>query len=222
MVDFTENFDLIKPSSDEFYDIEIQNENMNIIDRNMFSRKPTSLTSSDDLNKITKVGFYFWSLLSNGTPLNSPKEDNMKCMIVYPGYSALTVVQEVFSTVLEDTTNNYGCRMRRIVFTSGEVTPWEWINPPMLNEIEYRTTERYLGKPVYTLTVSFDEIPATYYADVFIEGSSVITLTEATTNSECVVEHTYFQGNGNQIQFVNPKDTAITNVIATVKYIYNG
>ena len=27
---------------------------------------------------------------------------------------------------------------------------WEWVNPPMILGTEYRTTERYLGKPVYT------------------------------------------------------------------------
>lgn len=27
--------------------------------------------------------------------------------------------------------------------------PWEWLNPPMMLGVEYRTTERYLGEPVY-------------------------------------------------------------------------
>ena len=27
---------------------------------------------------------------------------------------------------------------------------WEWENPPMTSGVEYRTTQRYLGKPVYT------------------------------------------------------------------------
>ena len=109
-----------------------------------------------------------------------------------------------------------GCYYRII---DGET---EWINPPMLNEVEYRTTERYLGKPVYTLTACFDEIPAKFYEDMFIEGLSPITLTEATTNGECVVEYEEFtDSGGNAIRFVNEKDTAITNVIATVKYIYN-
>lgn len=31
---------------------------------------------------------------------------------------------------------------------------WEWINPPMLTGVEYRTTERYNGKPVYTKLVN--------------------------------------------------------------------
>jgi hypothetical protein len=28
--------------------------------------------------------------------------------------------------------------------------PWEYVNPPMISGVEYRTTERFLGKPVYT------------------------------------------------------------------------
>lgn len=35
----------------------------------------------------------------------------------------------------------------------------EWINPPMLLGVEYRTTERWLGKPVYTKIVSFGTLP---------------------------------------------------------------
>lgn len=31
--------------------------------------------------------------------------------------------------------------------------PWEWVNPPMQLGVEYRTTERYLGKPVYVKVV---------------------------------------------------------------------
>ena len=30
---------------------------------------------------------------------------------------------------------------------------WEWVNPPMQSGVEYRTTERWLGKPVYVKTL---------------------------------------------------------------------
>lgn len=36
---------------------------------------------------------------------------------------------------------------------------WEWVNPPMLLGVEYRTTERYLGKPVYCQLVNFGALP---------------------------------------------------------------
>ena len=35
----------------------------------------------------------------------------------------------------------------------------EWINPPMLMGVEYRTTERWNGKPVYTKVVEFGTLP---------------------------------------------------------------
>lgn len=36
--------------------------------------------------------------------------------------------------------------------------PWEWVNPPMQFGVEYRTTERYLGKPVYVKVVSLGKL----------------------------------------------------------------
>lgn len=35
----------------------------------------------------------------------------------------------------------------------------EYQNPPMLLGVEYKTTERYLGKPVYTMAFSFGTLP---------------------------------------------------------------
>ena len=37
---------------------------------------------------------------------------------------------------------------------------WEWVNPPMILGVEYRTTARYQGKPVYVKTVSTGAMPA--------------------------------------------------------------
>lgn len=38
-------------------------------------------------------------------------------------------------------------------------TEWEWVNPPMQLGIEYRTTEQYLGKPVYTQIINCGSMP---------------------------------------------------------------
>lgn len=57
----------------------------------------------------------------------------------------------------EARTLNISCmRMRN---TDGEWQPWEWVNPPMALGVEYRTTERYLGKPVYVKVVDFGSMP---------------------------------------------------------------
>lgn len=50
--------------------------------------------------------------------------------------------------------DNYpGCYYRTV---SGET---EWLNPPMVAGTEYRTTERFLGKPVYTQLITIDSFP---------------------------------------------------------------
>lgn len=38
-------------------------------------------------------------------------------------------------------------------------SPWEAVNPPMEVSVEYRTTERYMGKPVYVKAVNIGALP---------------------------------------------------------------
>ena len=45
-------------------------------------------------------------------------------------------------------------------FNYGGWQPWEWVNPAMRLGVEYRTTERYLGKPVYTQLVNLGAAPS--------------------------------------------------------------
>lgn len=55
--------------------------------------------------------------------------------------------------------------------SGGEVGPIEWINPPMQLGVEYRTTERYLGKPVYTQIKQFDNLST---SQMYSPGGSII------------------------------------------------
>lgn len=43
---------------------------------------------------------------------------------------------------------------------SGVWTEWEWVNPPMALGVEYRTTERWQGKVVYTMLFDIGAMPA--------------------------------------------------------------
>lgn len=43
-----------------------------------------------------------------------------------------------------------GTRMATRRVYDGVAEPWEWVNPPMIPGVEYRTIERYNGKPVFT------------------------------------------------------------------------
>ena len=44
--------------------------------------------------------------------------------------------------------------------------PFEWENPPMQLGVEYRSTERYNGKPVYAKAINFGQAPNATYKDV--------------------------------------------------------
>lgn len=54
---------------------------------------------------------------------------------------------------------------------------WEWENPPMMPSAEYRTTERYEGKPVYAKLIYFGSLPKETYTTVnpnIKNGESII------------------------------------------------
>lgn len=47
----------------------------------------------------------------------------------------------------------------RKCFYNGEWKPFEWVNPPMEIGVEYRTTEWFQDRPVYTKRVNFGALP---------------------------------------------------------------
>ena len=51
---------------------------------------------------------------------------------------------------------------RRLVYigTATQDNPWEWVDPPMALGVEYRTTERYMGKPVYAKLLNLGSMPS--------------------------------------------------------------
>ena len=66
----------------------------------------------------------------------------------------------------------YSLERRRI---SGIWKPWEWVNPPMQLGVEYRTTERYKGKPVYTKIISFGNLPNNTTKDITWSESGIVS-----------------------------------------------
>lgn len=55
---------------------------------------------------------------------------------------------ETFNKLMVESAEHPGCYYRTV---DGAV---EWLNPPMVVGVEYRTTERYMGEPVYTKLVN--------------------------------------------------------------------
>lgn len=51
--------------------------------------------------------------------------------------------------------------------------PWEYVTPPMALNTEYRTTERYMGKPVYAKLVNCEALPNAGYKTVSVGVSGL-------------------------------------------------
>ena len=69
---------------------------------------------------------------------------------------------------------------------------WEWINPPMLTGVEYRTTERYKGKAVYTKLINFGYLPnATKSAIANNVGATLVIRCEGVTSSGYTLPYNY-------------------------------
>lgn len=58
--------------------------------------------------------------------------------------------------------------------SGGEVGPIEWLNPPMELGVEYRTTERYLGKPVYVKTINMGNLPGNAVKQSSFQSNNVV------------------------------------------------
>lgn len=102
-----------------------------------------AIASGDDLNNYKVGGFYQFTSGVANTPTN------YGIMLVIPGTGYLNdTFQYVFSRY---PANNMAIRQ----LFEGEWGEWEWINPPMAVNTEYRTTERMLGKPVYKKVISY-------------------------------------------------------------------
>lgn len=102
-----------------------------------------------DANKITTTG---WYMAAVNTPtsgwwlISSITYGNTRYQFAYANEGA--------SSILNGTVSQ-----RSQKDASSGWTPWEYVNPPMKLGVEYRTTERYLGKPVYVKLIDCGNLP---------------------------------------------------------------
>jgi len=114
------------------------------------------LTSGDDLNTIWENGWYRWG---SSSPQNAPKmtSDVGGARYIFArvaNYDSQNVLQEYWS--FNQGAQNKAHRICR----NGVWGPLEWINPSMQIGVEYRTTERHNGKPVYKKAVNTGALSA--------------------------------------------------------------
>lgn len=118
----------------------------------------TLLTSADNLDALMKTGWYYYNT-SNAPQGTLPTALTPYATLILVSAAGNTCVQEAY-----DPTDSglHGTVLRRTIYgvgTGAKIYPWEWVNPFMQLGVEYRTTERYLDKPVYAKLVNFGALP---------------------------------------------------------------
>lgn len=125
------------------------------------------LTPADDLNEVWENGSYAW----DAAPKNAPTVGGS--LIPYCSMNVLNKGANYNMHQIAQTFEGYEIRR---YYNGGSKTwsEWEWVNPPMNLGIEYRTTERYLGKPVYVKTINMGNLPGNAVKQSSFQSNNVV------------------------------------------------
>ena len=175
----------------------------------------------DHWNNATTCG---WYSTANGSPTAATDST------VWAGY----VTVDPFTGQITQTINAQGkdaaYEAVRHYFDS-TWTPWEWKNPPMEIGVEYRTTERWQGKPVYYKVVDFGGLPNETTATVSIGAENIewafLDLSKSWAGPASDITTNYVQNSngitemsvsGGKISITTNKSMTGTLAYITVKY----
>ena len=117
-----------------------------------------------DLDTNTKGGIYSFTEGCKNSPFS------YGVVLVLNRYD-VDVVQIVFNVSMKD--GYEGGSIARRIQVEGEWHEWEYFNPPMHPGVEYRTTERWQGRPVYYKVVDFGGLPNATTATVPIGAENI-------------------------------------------------
>lgn len=103
----------------------------------------------------------------------------------------------------------------------------EYLNPPLVLGVEYRTTERYLGKPVYVKTVDCGKFPAPGSSKIVTHGVSnctPITVTAQMSNTNTVPYIGYYTIGADNVSITlasvsGVSDLSAHSAVALMRYI---
>lgn len=168
------------------------------------------------LNTAVKCGWYYFG--GDGSIANAPSLSGggYGTLLVSSRASSSTVVQMCFF----ETVSTIAIRRR----VDSEWQPWEYLNPPMQLGVEYRTTERYLGKPVYVKVVDCGNLPASGLKNIAhgIANCKPIHIYGEMSNGNtlpyAVETNYYISADGGYIQIYVTGDLSDQTVKATIKY----
>lgn len=104
----------------------------------------------NDLDSIVQTGWYVGVPVMPGFSFG-----NTAVMHVAMSLNYATQIAFLYSATSATPKNSLLVRAKE----GGVWGTWEWVNPPVQLGIEYRTTERYNGNPVYAQLVNFGALP---------------------------------------------------------------
>ena len=109
-----------------------------------------------DFDTVKMNGWYYGNA---GTAHAPDSVNNWSVRVTNLGNNSEVCVQDAYALI--NVSRYLHCRRLMYVSTATQNNPWEWVDPPMYFGVEYRTTERYLVKPVYYKVVNFGNLPDT-------------------------------------------------------------
>ena len=106
-----------------------------------------------DLDKLTKPNRYYGNEAYFAGYANCPTAESVTFSLEVISLGASGQVLQRFTVCSTEAT------VYERQYFGGFWREWECVNPPMHEGVEYRTKERYLGKPVYTKIVYLGALP---------------------------------------------------------------
>ena len=133
--------------------------------------KDAKFISNTDLDTLFDSGFYTTGTGCTNVPVGT--DQNWSGLFVMGGRACTQIYRPA-----DRESSYFGSFKSLLIRIHGGGTgwqPWEWVNPPMELGVEYRTTERYKGKPVYVKLVDFGALPnsTTKNVDAGISSSEI-------------------------------------------------
>lgn len=127
---------------------------------NGFPYAYTTVTG-DTVNNLSRSGLYWFEDATNPLYADGYNSGTVGLLLHLQGSIVHTTsARQIFFPDYPVNGAGRNCRVEREKTGDGEWLPWEFVNPPIVYGIEYRTTERYLGKPVYVKNVDCGYIPS--------------------------------------------------------------
>lgn len=110
--------------------------------------------SISNCNDAVQSGWY----VTNGNTTNGPVNPANSAALNYLTLLVSSGAERIRQIAFVATQNYYTVATRYSSDSGSSWSEWEWVNPPMVAGVEYRTTEGFEGKPVYCQLVYFTGI----------------------------------------------------------------